>query len=42
MKVYETSDIRNVALVGHGHSGKTALTLSLCKAMRDRYEIMFR
>jgi elongation factor G len=29
MKVYETSDIRNVALVGHGHSGKTALTGAL-------------
>ena len=29
MKAYETSDIRNVALVGHGHSGKTALTGAL-------------
>jgi elongation factor G len=29
MKVYETTDIRNVALVGHGHSGKTALTGAL-------------
>ena len=25
MKVYETNDIRNVALIGHGHSGKTSL-----------------
>ena len=25
MKVYETSDIRNVALAGHGNSGKTSL-----------------
>jgi elongation factor G len=32
MKVYETSDIRNVALVGHGHSGKTALTSSMILA----------
>ncbi|MGH9594467.1 MAG: GTP-binding protein, partial [Bryobacteraceae bacterium] len=29
MKVYETNDIRNVALIGHGHSGKTALTAGL-------------
>ena len=29
MKVYETSDIRNVALIGHGHSGKTSLTSGL-------------
>jgi elongation factor G len=25
VKVYETNDIRNVALIGHGHSGKTSL-----------------
>ena len=29
MKVYATNDIRNVALVGHGHSGKTSLTAAL-------------
>src|SRR5260370_10625333 len=26
MKVYETKDIRNVGVVGHGRSGKTSLT----------------
>ncbi len=29
MKVYETGDIRNVAFVGHGHSGKTSLAAGL-------------
>jgi elongation factor G len=29
VKVYETGDIRNVALAGHGHSGKTSLTAGL-------------
>ena len=29
MKVYETSDIRNVALAGHGASGKTSLADAL-------------
>ena len=25
MKTYETNEIRNVAFIGHGHSGKTSL-----------------
>src|SRR5690348_13313495 len=29
MKVYESKDIRNVGVVGHGHSGKTSLTAAL-------------
>src|SRR3979409_1154003 len=29
MKVYESKDIRNVCVVGHGHSGKTSLTAAL-------------
>ncbi|MCC7495955.1 MAG: elongation factor G [Bryobacterales bacterium] len=29
MKVYEGADIRNVGLVGHGHSGKTSLAAGL-------------
>jgi small GTP-binding protein domain len=29
MKVYETKDLRNVGVVGHGHSGKTSLTAAL-------------
>ncbi|HCC59533.1 MAG TPA: elongation factor G [Solibacterales bacterium] len=29
MKVYESKDIRNVGIVGHGHSGKTTLTSAL-------------
>jgi len=29
VKVYDTNDIRNVALIGHGHSGKTSLASGL-------------
>ena len=29
MKTYETRDIRNVGIVGHGHSGKTSLVAGL-------------
>jgi elongation factor G len=29
MKIYEGKDIRNVGVVGHGHSGKTSLTAGL-------------
>src|SRR5438132_581342 len=29
MKIYESKDIRNVGVVGHGHSGKTSLTAAL-------------
>jgi elongation factor G len=32
MKVYETSDIRNLAVVGHGDSGKTSLVAAMLYA----------
>ena len=32
MKVYEGSEIRNVALIGHGHSGKTSLAAGMLYA----------
>ena len=32
MKVYEGTDVRNVALIGHGHCGKTTLTAAILYA----------
>ena len=32
MKIYQGNDIRNVALAGHGHSGKTQLTAAMLYA----------
>src|ERR1044072_2967461 len=29
MKVYDTKDIRNIGIVGHGHSGKTSLASAM-------------
>ena len=29
MKIYESKDIRNVGIAGHGHSGKTSLTAAM-------------
>ncbi|MDW8131579.1 MAG: GTP-binding protein, partial [Bryobacterales bacterium] len=33
MKVYEGKDVRNVALIGHGHSGKTSLAAGMLYAV---------
>ncbi len=32
MKIYETRDIRNVGIAGHGHSGKTSVVSGLLYA----------
>ena len=33
MKVYEGNDIRNVAIIGHGNSGKTSLAAGILFAV---------
>ena len=35
MKVYAGSDIRNVAIVGHAHSGKTELITAILKTAKS-------
>jgi elongation factor G len=39
MRVFDSSDIRNVAFIGHGHSGKTSLASALLytAGVTDRY-----
>ena len=39
MRVFDSSDIRNIALIGHGHSGKTSLAAALVYAagLTDRH-----
>ena len=32
MKVYDGADVRNVALIGHGHCGKTTLAAGMLYA----------
>ncbi len=40
MKVFESSDIRNVALIGHGHCGKTTLASAalFTAGLTDRFQ----
>ena len=35
MKVYAGSDVRNVAIVGHAHSGKTELITAILKTAKS-------
>jgi len=35
MKTYQSSEIRNVAVVGHAHSGKTTLVAALLHAAQN-------
>jgi elongation factor G len=40
MKVHESSEIRNVALIGHGHAGKTSLASALLYSARATERLM--
>ncbi len=40
MKIYETASIRNVAIVGHGGSGKTSLTSEHYAHLKSAFDVV--